>query len=358
MTTPATTLNDIFRTYDDTQAPEHSEPVEPQELQAPEHSEPQELPVLDAIPPPDIPALVIDDLRGATPKIPYPARRRYEWAVASNTITHPEALALFDKMRKSQQRRDKNPQRWDALLLASASVEHLYHTKHITAFPGDRLHKLLIKAALKTDWCPDLNAVQRARRATPVEGDSNLLRCPGCGLDRPFTSFLVPVSAKQADRWGLAPDTKQRTKGRICDSCRDVKAARLRLADRRRAARSVEVHYLKAVLNEDFEQAISLFEDYWSQHIRQHIDAAEGALKRCQHLPTRDFYTLKLHALMAALEVAHTCATSDAVYKYLTPHNDWTAFLSDDDRQRLIQTHIETIIQRRQDRIIARHPRI
>lgn len=304
----------------------------------------------------------ITDLRGATPKTPYPARRRYAWASPDNDMAYEDALRLFITMRK-QAPVQRNPQRWQALTLAAESVEHLHRAQGVQTFRGDRLHKLLCKAALAADWCPDLNTIQRLRAPVPVETDgeggfATMLLCRGCGQTRHWESFLTKMTEGQRRKWNLPETSTRKVRSRLCSHCRDAKAATLRHRAERKDARQTERSYTRAVLDNDIEQAETLFEQHWGRLLHMTIGTTRSQIKRAAHEPTREFLEHKLHALLAAQETQQAAAESGNAARYILPAADWTIFLSESDRRALIERHARTVFARREDNIGGRHPTI
>lgn len=305
----------------------------------------------------------ITDLRGATPKTPYPARRKYEWAHPGNNLGYEEAILLFAKMRK-QSTPQRNPQRWQALTLAAESVEFLHRSQNVKMFRGDRLHKLLCKAALAADWCPDLNELQRQRAPVPIEARTEdgrpmtLLLCRGCGEARPWDSYLAKMTDAQRRKWGLPETSTRRVKTMLCSHCRENRASKLRQQEYRKEAEHVQRAYVRAVLSDDIEQAQHLFEQYWGRVFSVAIAHARIQIKKSTHEPTRAFLEHKLHALLAAQEIQQAAAESGNAARYILPAADWTIFLSEHDRRALIEKHARTVFARREDNIGGRHPTI
>jgi hypothetical protein len=304
----------------------------------------------------------IEDLRGATPKTPYPARRKYKWASPYIDMPYEDAIQLFLTMRK-QSTPQRNPQRWQSFTLAAESVEFLHRSQNVQTFRGDRLHKLLCKAALAADWCPDLNAIQRLRAPVPVKTDdegsfATMLLCRGCGQARPWDSFLTKMTDAQRRRWGLPNTSTRKVRSRLCSHCRDAKASILRQRANRKEAQQVERSYTQAILDNDIEQAETLFEQHWGRMLHMAIGNTRSQIKRAAHEPTREFLEHKLQALLAAQEVQQAAAESGNAARYILPAADWTIFLSDHDRRALIEKHIRTVLERREDNISGRHPTI
>jgi hypothetical protein len=155
-----------------------------------------------------------------TVKIPYPARRKYNWAYPTEEHTYDDARLIFIRMMRQSPAQD-NPARHQAFTLALEALDHLSHNQNVDKFPGPKLHKLLCKSALAADWCPDLGAKQREACAQPVEGSPDMYRCPKCRAIKPIQDFLKPVTTAQRKLWGWTnPQVARTTKAKTCNTCR------------------------------------------------------------------------------------------------------------------------------------------
>lgn len=305
----------------------------------------------------------ITALTGATPKTPYPARRKYKWAEPNTTLSYVEAIDLFVRMRKQSPVR-KNPERFRALTLAAESVEHLHRVKGVASFPGPRLHKLLCKAALAADWCPDISALL-SRKAilvtddehnTPLDGLSTRMRCPSCGDVHPSSSFMVPMTAAQRRRWNIDDDSTRKVRARSCAKCRAHKAQRLANRDEVKENYKTVREYTRALIKNDHATIRALFEPYWLQTFHRLIHSLNSASHRALHDPTRAFMELRMTYLTQALETMEAATRSGNIEQYAYTGADWMVFLTQEERRHLLDEHTKAVFARKEDGIHTRHP--
>lgn len=296
-----------------------------------------------------------------TPKIPYPARRKYMWAYPQEVHTYEQARDLFVRMRRQAPETD-NPARFKALTLALEALAHLSHHQGVEAFPGPKLHKLLCKSALAADWCPDLGAKQREACAQPVEGSPDMYRCPKCREIKPLADFLKPVTAAQRTMWGWDNAHSARTtKAKTCKTCRvNAEQRKIKHAERVDARRAAQ-RYQDAVAaggvtsNAD---AMPLVFDYWTAMFPRLIHATRMARSKSIHPQTKEFYRLKFDMLALAKERFDTAADAGQLAPYAVPAPHWTLFLDKDELLEIQLAHVRMTTTRRQDDVRGKLPEL
>jgi hypothetical protein len=227
-----------------------------------------------------------------TTKVPYPARRKYQWAYPTEEHTYDDARLIFSRMMRQSPAQD-NPARHQAFTLALEALDHLSHNQNVDKFPGPKLHKLLCRSALAADWCPDLGAKQRAACAQPVVGSA------------------------QRKLWGWTnPQVTRTTKAKTCNNCR----TNTRIRQERQAARTQAKHlvetYQKLVASGDLSGVAPILIDYWSALFTHTIQATKAIKNKSPHAPTTAFYALKVEMLETAHERFETAADAGQMDDY------------------------------------------
>lgn len=310
-------------------------------------------------------------------KIPYPARRTYLWAYPDEMHTYEKARDIFVRMRRQAPEHD-NPARFKALTLTLEAIAHLSHNQGIDKFPGPKLHKLLCKSALAADWCPDLNAKQRAACPQHVKVDpetgQELYKCPKCNEVKPVSEFLKPVTAAQRRLWGWDNAYASRTtKAKTCRTCRhkaqqrSVKQATA--AQARQALRKYERAILSGALNVRSAaqsegrtpELLSIVYDYWQALLNKVMSSTRASRHTAAlspHEPTLSFYDLKMEMLLKAKENFDIAAEAGQLIAYTVPSPHWTMLLNKDDLITLQFAHAHMTTARRDELVRGRTPSI
>jgi hypothetical protein len=291
-----------------------------------------------------------------TVKIPYPARRKYNWAYPTEEHTYDDARLIFIRMMRQSPAQD-NPARHQAFTLALEALDHLSHNQNVDKFPGPKLHKLLCKSALAADWCPDLGAKQREACAQPVEGSPDMYRCPKCRAIKPIQDFLKPVTTAQRKLWGWTnPQVARTTKAKTCNTCR----TNARIRQERQATRTQIRHltdtYQKLVASGDLSAITPILIDYWSALFAQNIQATKAVKNKSPHAPTTAFYALKVELLEIASQRFETAADSGQMDDYAVAAPHWTMFLEPGEMTDLQIAHVRMSTARRSEQVRGRVP--
>lgn len=148
----------------------------------------------------------------------YPERRVYEWAAPDKQYTLPKAMDIMRRARK-QMKEPANPARWATFSLVMEMLAYLHHERDVTTFPGPKLHKLLIEAAIRCGWNTQPSDIKRSLTPTPTR--PGFLMCQRCHEERPESSFFKRPTSGQAEVYGWRNVHKHKIKVNYCTPCRE-----------------------------------------------------------------------------------------------------------------------------------------
>jgi len=152
-------------------------------------------------------------------KVPYPARRRYPWALPHISMTYTGVVSFF-KAKQRQCPQEKNPARFDTYALMLECIDELNH-QGVEDFAGPKLHKLLIKCADRCGWHTDVNQVQRSLVPRLVDGTLDVYTCPHCGKDKHRSSFMGLMTQAQKEKYNKPENSRSLIMQKRCANCRD-----------------------------------------------------------------------------------------------------------------------------------------
>lgn len=286
-----------------------------------------------------------------TEQEPYPARRRYVWAREDSVITYQSARLRFVRLLNTA-KHDGHTARYNTFKMVLEAIATLHHEHNVMAFPGNRLHKLLCKAAADCGWY-----ATHGNRAKPTQNPvTGMLKCPRCGEEKPESSFHVAATTKQCEKYGWSNTKSRRTlQARFCADCRYkmVKNKKAR-AERKEAQIARLVHADAVIKNLPIEPSHAY--KYWRSELHLRIKNAKQLANRTSFTPSKEFFQLKINMLEIATVRFNQCIDNNTLANNIMAGATWAVFLTKEEHQNLIDAHAKTVRQRREARIQGRDP--
>lgn len=279
---------------------------------------------------------------------PYPAVRRYTWAVPEQTFSYTEALELLESHRRSMPETQNIP-RWQAYSLTIDAINELQH-RGVDKFPGHKIHRLLIRAAESTGWWYK----EQRYKFVSENSDPGIRFCGSCAQNKPIECFrrVATDAERQRNRWHNEGKIRY-TLTVYCQDCRNAqakeKAAKRKRIEANREARELEklnARKRKLTIQEVKRKNGLTYRVIASQIKRQIADMREAYKNAGRSLYVARFYLEKLRCLdLAAKEVERR--VDEGIPLVETPIDAplpyWTAFLQPEDMKQLTHAHEEVL---------------
>lgn len=198
---------------------------------------------------------------------PYPARRRYPWALLHIVMDYTNTVRFFKKMQR-QCPQDKNPARHATFALMLECIDELNH-KGVEEFAGDKLHRLLIKCADRCGWHTDANKIQRSLVPRLVEGTKDIYTCPKCGEDKPRADFMGLMTGAQRERYNKPEGTRALIMQKRCNNCRYNANEAKRRKEKRVSERRAVRQWAKLTTNKKAIGGQDIYQRYCAELDRQ-----------------------------------------------------------------------------------------
>lgn len=277
--------------------------------------------------------------------LPFPARRRYQWAREGRTMSYTDAVRHFTGMRY-QCPEERNPQRWATLTMMLEALDLLQHDGH-DEFEGHKLHKLFIKCAARCGWVTDLSQMQRALRSRPVEGDPTKWHCYACARDLPVSMFRTIMTEAQRVKYNRPEGTRQYTMARRCADCRDNAKETKRRKLVKVAAQRKRREFVR-LTEQRQERGGDIYRVYLLD-VRHHIDSTKKALSKPACMGTRrEFYECKLASLLHCHTLLEQHLADGTLDQLSTERISWLNILSPEDQAEVMHKYRVTTLDNRQ----------
>jgi hypothetical protein len=265
---------------------------------------------------------------------PYPARRRYVWAMDHMAMPYQKALAFFKQMQR-QCPKEKNPQRHAALGLMVECINELNH-KGVEDFAGPKLHRLLIKCADTCGWHTDANAIQRSLVPRLVEGTKDIYTCPKCGKDKPRADFMGLMSMAQKEKYNKPEGTRALVMQKRCANCRyNAHEAKKRRSVRVKKRTVISQWATTMATTKDVSQG-DVYLRYGIEVRRKQTNVRHALLKlknpEPNHQPRKDFYEYIDTLLMLCIERLEERLNFAHLADLKKDKPSWLHLLSTDER--------------------------
>jgi len=232
--------------------------------------------------------------------IPYPARRRYPWALMHTVMDYTNTVRFFKKMQR-QCPQDKNPARHATFSLLLECIDELNH-KGVEEFAGDKLHRLLIKCADRCEWHTDANKIQRSLVPRLVEGTMDIYTCPHCGNDKPRADFMGLMSQAQREKYNKPEGKRALVMQKRCTNCRYNAQEAKRRKEKRVKERRVVRQWSKLFTNKKAIGGQDIYQRYCTELDRQ-LRNTKVALRKVKPDTTRAaFYQRKIELIRTSAE--------------------------------------------------------
>lgn len=267
---------------------------------------------------------------------PYPARRRYPWALDGASMTYTEAVRHFTNMRY-QSPKARNPERW-ATLETMVEALHVLQHEGVDEMPGLKLHKLLVRCAAHCGWLTNMSAKQRTMRATPIEGDPTRMHCWACDRDLSLSMFRKPMTIAQKERYGKPLDKRTYVMQRTCADCRDNAAEarrrkKMRTTDKKNKRDYVRLTALRKARAGDVYRVYLV-------DLRYHTNNTRQARTKATCVGTRgDFYNAKLALILAAQDRLEQHVEDNTLDQLDTQRVTWLNLVTSEERRALFDLY-------------------
>lgn len=279
-------------------------------------------------------------------KVPYPARRRYPWALPHISMTYTGVVSFF-KAKQRQCPREKNPARFDTYALMLECIDELNH-QGVEDFAGPKLHKLLIKCADRCGWHTDVNQVQRSLVPRLVEGTLDVYTCPHCGKDKHRSSFMGLMTQAQKEKYNKPEKSRALIMQKRCAECRDNANEAQRRRQQRIKSTVVMRNWAVLAASTRGLRGGDLYVRY-GEAVRRSAETVRRALRRARAYPQElsralprariGFYERKLELLALCAQRLDERVESADFEDLKQPEPMWIHLLTADERAEIHQKY-------------------
>jgi hypothetical protein len=176
-------------------------------------------------------------------KLTYPEFKPRPWALAMAW----SLIRIEAELKKGLTGSPDTP-RYKSFADTLAAVHLLAHERDVREFRGDKVHKLLVKAAQTHGWL----APAGKKRPLPKSLNPDNKVCKACYEEKHLSVFRTLATVAQKKRMGRNPDAQHYVTSNLCDVCRLSLARRTKRKAGKRMAPTL-VSALKASITTSLE---------------------------------------------------------------------------------------------------------
>lgn len=144
-------------------------------------------------------------------KLTYPEFKPRPWALAM-----PWSLMRIEAELKKGLTGSPDTPRYRSFADTIAAIHHLAHERDLQEFRGDKVHRLLVKAAHIHGWY----APEGKKRPLPKVTKDDHKVCKACYEEKHLSVFRTLATTAQKKRMGRNPDAQHYITSNLCDACR------------------------------------------------------------------------------------------------------------------------------------------
>lgn len=265
----------------------------------------------------------------------FPESTRYQWEGAS-ALSSAKVRAI---MRSGLLAAEGTPRR-AAFELALEAVELLINEKGVQQFPGDKLKRLLIKAAAQAGWYRK----EAAFKGVPKAQQDGHKVCRRCKQEKPLANFNAVATEAQKRRSNWRMDAQHFISSLLCDSCRKAKTQERNRSERRRLHKAGAVDLI-GCYRDSLKAAVTTTEANLRNHTVE-LPASDGTMVSMLQFDNPDdgaYYRKRKELLLLARNRLKDRIDDGSLSQPLadgtSPRGFWQELLEPDERQALFRLH-------------------